>query len=160
MAQAKHWQKQLMFVNALVVFFFIVDRFLKLLALNGTTAKLFFINFSLFKNPYIAFSIPLSGLLFYVILIFILFFVISDLVISYKKKRVTAVFSLGLIFIGAVSNILDRILYGAIIDYIDTPFLFAFNIADTMIVVGVIILFLTRRRRTQIRKNKTMGNIQ
>lgn len=140
MEGVKEWKKQATYINTLVVFFFIVDRVLKILALNGIKKDIFFINFSVFKNPYIAFSLPLSGLLFYIFLGIVLIFVISNLITSYQERKITAVFSLSLIIVGAVSNILDRILYGAVIDYVDISFLFAFNLADVMIVVGVLIL--------------------
>ncbi|MDA2935773.1 signal peptidase II [Patescibacteria group bacterium AH-259-L05] len=142
MEQVKRWRKQLMFINTLVVFFFIVDRVLKILALSGIEKNIFFINFSVFENPYIAFSLPLSGLLFYVFFGIVLIFVISSLITSYQERKITAVFSLSLIVVGAISNILDRFIYGAVIDYVDILFLFAFNIADAMIMAGVFILVI------------------
>ncbi|MDA2922073.1 signal peptidase II [Patescibacteria group bacterium AH-259-L07] len=140
MDQFREWKKQTTYVNALVVFFFIVDRILKILVLSGIEKNIFFINFSVFKNPYIAFSLPLSGLLFYIFLGIILFFVVFNLITSYQERKITAVFSLSLIVAGAVSNILDRILYGAVIDYVNMPFFLSFNVADAMIVAGVIVL--------------------
>ena len=45
-----------------------------------------------------------------------------------------------LIFIGALSNILDRISYSFIIDYLDIFSLSVINLADLMISAGIIIL--------------------
>lgn len=45
---------------------------------------------------------------------------------------------LGLIIGGALGNIIDRILLGEVVDFIDLRFWPVFNLADTAIVVGVI----------------------
>lgn len=49
--------------------------------------------------------------------------------------------TIGLIFIlaGAISNILDRLYFGCVIDFIRLPFWPLFNLADAFIVIGVII---------------------
>jgi signal peptidase II len=44
---------------------------------------------------------------------------------------------------GAVSNIIDRILSGCVIDFIDLRLWPVFNLADTFIVIGAIIIVLT-----------------
>ena len=53
-------------------------------------------------------------------------------------------FALVLVIAGALSNVIDRVVYGAVIDYIDIhAFAFhwpAFNIADTAIVAGTAVL--------------------
>ena len=48
--------------------------------------------------------------------------------------------SLALIFGGSISNFLDRLLNGYVIDMIDIRFWPVFNIADSVIVIGVVIL--------------------
>ena len=47
-----------------------------------------------------------------------------------------------LIIGGALSNILDRIIYGSVIDFINFSFWPAFNIADSAITIGVILLII------------------
>ena len=44
----------------------------------------------------------------------------------------------GLIIIGAVSNLLDRILYQGVVDFINIEWFTVFNIADIYISLGVI----------------------
>lgn len=56
-----------------------------------------------------------------------------------KKKRPWQEFALTMIFAGAVSNIIDRVYYGAVIDYITIKGLNTFNLADIYIVLGVVI---------------------
>ena len=47
-----------------------------------------------------------------------------------------------LIITGSISNLIDRFVYNGVIDYIDISRIPKFNIADTTIVVGVILLLL------------------
>ncbi len=65
-------------------------------------------------------------------------------VMMFKTRSKTQAFSMALIIGGALGNIVDRVRFGAVIDFIDVhaygyhwP---AFNIADSAIVVGVFIL--------------------
>ena len=49
---------------------------------------------------------------------------------------------LGLILGGALGNLTDRLLYGAVIDFIDFHFLPAFNVADSAITIAVVLLLV------------------
>ena len=51
--------------------------------------------------------------------------------------------ALGLLIGGSTSNLLDRIRLGHVTDFLDFRWWPAFNLADSFIVVGVVILFLT-----------------
>ncbi|MDF1792390.1 MAG: signal peptidase II [Thalassobaculaceae bacterium] len=69
------------------------------------------------------------------------------------------VWGLGAVIGGAVGNVVDRVLYGAVVDFIDVHYggwhWPAFNIADSAITLGVGLLLLdafgigTRRRETE-----------
>jgi signal peptidase II len=54
--------------------------------------------------------------------------------------------ALGLIWGGAVGNFVDRLLYGKVIDFIDTRYhqyqWYVFNVADSCITIGLILLLL------------------
>jgi len=47
---------------------------------------------------------------------------------------------LGLVLGGSISNLLDRVRLGAVTDFLDIGFWPAFNLADSFIVVGVVVL--------------------
>lgn len=49
---------------------------------------------------------------------------------------------LGLILGGALGNLADRLLYGAVIDFIDFHFWPAFNVADSAITIAVLLLLV------------------
>ncbi len=72
---------------------------------------------------------------------------ISTLLFSWllrAERRLSAV-SFGLIIGGAIGNVIDRVRYGAVADFLDFSglwFPYVFNIADAAITVGVILLIL------------------
>jgi len=58
--------------------------------------------------------------------------------------------SLGMMLGGAIGNLIDRLLFGYVVDFIDARFWPVFNLADSSITVGVIILayvFLLAREK-------------
>ena len=65
----------------------------------------------------------------------------------WREKRGWDVFALGMVLGGALGNIVDRIRFGYVADFIDLhfgdfqPFL-VFNVADASITIGVVILVL------------------
>jgi len=114
------------------VFFFVLDRILRKIAIKG------WINFSPNKN--IAFGIPCPDFILYPLLILIFYFVVSSLISAYQKEKIGEFFAFALIFTGALSNVLDRISYSFIVDYLDLFSISMINLADLMISIGVIIL--------------------
>jgi signal peptidase II len=66
-------------------------------------------------------------------------------------------FSLILIISGIVGNLLDRIFYGAVIDFINLKFWPIFNVADSLIFIGVvywiIILFRAEKKPHSTKNN-------
>jgi signal peptidase II len=61
--------------------------------------------------------------------------------------------ALGLLFGGALGNILDRVQHGFVIDFIDFPYWPTFNLADSAITTGVIILGIFLLKRDQRRES-------
>lgn len=97
------------------------------------------------KNEGIAFSL-LDG---YVDLIVVGTLVVICLIIKYVRDNVTKASEMvGYSFIigGAFGNLLDRVMYGYVVDFLDFK-IFGynypiFNLADTFIVIGVFILII------------------
>jgi signal peptidase II len=74
-------------------------------------------------------------------------------------NRMLVKIALGLLLGGAVGNLIDRIRFGQVVDFIDVGAWPVFNLADSAIVVGVIIiivyiLFLARREESVPRKDE------
>lgn len=94
------------------------------------------------RNTRIAFFIALPQWVIVSIVMLILFVMIVAVVRAIERNATALVFGLGCIIIGAVSNALDRIRFGAVIDFINVPFWSVFNVADISIVVGVLVVAL------------------
>lgn len=126
--------------------FFLADRYLKFLAINSWISvpkKIIgnFLTFNFTPNYNIAFSLPLSGIWLNV-LIAVIIGSISIYLLSNKHLSKLEIVSLSGIIIGAVSNLLDRLKYGYVIDYFDLKWFTVFNLADTLISVSTIVLFI------------------
>ena len=81
-----------------------------------------------------------SGFFIVVSLVAILF------VINLLRKRIYNVFGLSIVLGGAIGNLIDRIRYGKVVDFVDFnigsfhwP---AFNVADSALTVGIIIILV------------------
>ncbi|MFO8053138.1 MAG: signal peptidase II [Candidatus Omnitrophota bacterium] len=86
-----------------------------------------------------------TNLLIYLTLILILVFLFV-----FKKeqnKKLTFLIATGLIFGGAVSNLIDRLMLGAVVDYIDLKIWPVFNLSDSCITIGAILLIIDSLRK-------------
>jgi signal peptidase II len=95
------------------------------------------ISFGLFNN------LPYSNYLFLLISIFIIGFLLGWIKKSTNSKEILA---LGLIIGGAVGNVIDRIIYPGVVDFLEFHwrgyYWPSFNIADSAICIGVCILLV------------------
>ena len=132
----------------IIALFFVSDRFLKYLALNQNGPKPLFgqtFLFNLTKNYNISFSLPFHGPILNVlviVIIFILALIIYRLISKEKSLNLKATL-LTFILFGAISNMVDRLLHGYVIDYLELKYFTVFNLADVMISFGVLILIVS-----------------
>ncbi len=114
---------------------FFTDRLIKYFVLNSgkyTLNKGFALGTFDNLNEYIAVIFP-----------FCIIFVIAFLGLKQRKKLgVFSKLAMLSIILGSGSNLLDRIMYNGVIDYIALLWLPVFNIADVMIVVGLLYLLI------------------
>lgn len=134
------------FWAGLVVFGFVLDRIAKLAALAFWSQQPFHlapgIDLTFLLNKGIAFSLPVPMWLFVAVSVPLLLFIVLwgfRLRHHGEDSRLAAVFAL---FAGAVSNILDRMLYDGVVDYLAFLGRSVVNLADGMIVAAVIVLVL------------------
>jgi len=125
------------------IFFIICDRFLKLLAIDDyfnqpikIVGGFFQLNFV--SNYNIAFSLPFNELWLNITIVLIIFALIFYLLYLLLKGEYNKAGPLLIIVFGAISNLFDRIKYGYVVDYFDLKYFTVFNLADVMIVGGVI----------------------
>ena len=119
----------------------LLDQLTKVLMLNRQITIIpNLLEFTYTENTGGAFGIA-SGKLFLIILVSIL---ILGIIFKFIKERETQIdknvlLSLYLILSGGISNLIDRVFRGYVIDYIDFKIWPVFNFADICIVVGCIL---------------------
>ena len=123
------------FFSALLIF--ILDRFTKIYILKNPSPDIGGGFFDLHINTEMAFSLPTTYFVLYPVIVVILGLLISFWKKDWKRKSVL-IWPWGMIIIGAVSNLKDRIQYGGVIDFINVPYFTVFNLADVYISIGVV----------------------
>jgi signal peptidase II len=122
-----------------------IDRALKAVALSGVARRIFpGVEFALFRNPGIAFSLPLPNIIFWPNAALILGALIW-LLLRLRKDDAVGATLLACVILGSLSNIIDRAVYGAVIDYLIFFGRSAVNVADGMIIGGVLTLIVRKR---------------
>lgn len=132
---------------AAAVLFFMADRIFKRLALshvsigNGGPAA-----FALFLNKGIAFSLPVPKTVFWPAASIALLIILWSFARSLRRDRAAAT-ALFIVLAGAGSNLMDRFSYNATIDYLLFFGRSAINIADIMIIGGLLALLLRPKEK-------------
>ncbi len=134
-----------MFIIIGVIFVFI-DQLIKHMVLNnymlGHSMSVIedFLYITYLKNTGIAFGLFKNNNIFMIIVISII--VILLLFFYYREKNKSLALSISVMFLvsGAIGNLIDRIIYGFIVDYINFTFWPAFNLADSLVVIGSFLL--------------------
>jgi signal peptidase II len=143
-----------MFFYWLTIFsLFIVDRLSKVYILQKsslissvvTQTGGDFLSFYLNKN--LAFSLPIFTWILWPLLLGILAWLLFFTWQMYQQKQIIFL-PLSLIILGAVSNILDRLLYGGVVDFINIWQFPVFNLSDVYITSGVLwVLFFELKKQ-------------
>lgn len=122
--------------------FFLLDRCLKQLALEKISFSIWldYFNFNFTPNYYIAFSLPISGPWLTSFIGLVITILITYYAISYNKSSLLEKTCLLGIILGALSNFIDRLKYGFVVDYLDLKLFTIFNLADVLITVGSLLL--------------------
>ncbi|PLX90584.1 MAG: signal peptidase II [Desulfuromonas sp.] len=75
-----------------------------------------------------------------------------------QERQRVALYALSLVFSGALGNLIDRVRFGEVIDFLDVfwgryhwP---AFNVADSAITIGVTLLIIDMWREDRLRKHR------
>ena len=137
---SKYMVSKLMTVNETIN---LIDNFFRITYVKNTGAA-----FSFFSNNTI-----LVIIISVVVIGFLLFYIYKNKG-NNKLENVSYAFILG----GAIGNLIDRLVYGYVIDFLDFEILSydapIFNLADTFIVIGVI-LFLINTLRSRYDENSS-----
>ena len=106
-----------------------------------------FFSINYLKNTGAAFSILTNQTLILIIISFIIIFVLDRFLTKEKNLNNISVMSIGLILGGIFGNLLDRIIYKGVIDYLSFRIFSynfpVFNFADMAITIGTFLLLFT-----------------
>ncbi|MBM4141121.1 MAG: signal peptidase II [Nitrospira sp.] len=140
--------KRTTYVLLIVTLVIAIDQITKYLIVTylnlSDSVKIFsFLHLVSIRNTGAAFGMFKSlGNVFFIIVSVIAILFVLWLMVRGKEGY----FSLSLILGGATGNLIDRIVYGHVVDFIDLSIgkfhWYAFNIADSALTVGVIMFFL------------------
>lgn len=81
---------------------------------------------------------------------------VSVLLIAVKKNDDLLKYLL-IVLAGAISNIIDRLIYGGVVDYLKLPLIPRFNFSDCLILIGLI-LVLSKRFKQLKKYSKKYSN--
>ncbi len=142
------------FIYGLIfIVFLAIDQFTKYLAftfLQGNASVHLigdFLRFTYHTNKGAAFGILQGQRLFFIISTVVLVAFLIYMIVFNKKVTTATKLTLSLILSGAIGNFIDRFRLGYVVDFVDVRFgdfynFPVFNIADSCLVVGVIILVI------------------
>lgn len=106
-----------------------------------------FLRFTYIENPGIAFGLKVSSKGFFTFVSILASVAIVVYLFRSKEDKFLTRFPLALILGGAIGNLIDRILYGRVVDFVDVDFPDflmerwpVFNVADVAVTIGMIIL--------------------
>jgi len=103
------------------------------------------------KNPGAAFGMLPGKTLFFITITLLTVVLISLFYRKVPKEKLALRLGLGLMLGGAVGNLIDRMRTGMVTDFIDLRVWPVFNLADTAIFVGVVILAIEFLRPESLR---------
>ena len=92
--------------------------------------------FTVVCNQNFAFGIGTNATLVTLFVVAIVFWLLTH------EKRLTTAIGLALIFGGGLSNIVDRVNFGCVRDFISIGVLPSFNVADSFLTAGALVVFI------------------
>lgn len=100
------------------------------------------LHFSYLSNDGMAFGMFPDNKALLITLCLVILAIIGFVIYKTKPEKMPEKISYGMIIGGAVGNLVDRIMHGFVIDFIDVRFIDypTFNVADCFVVIGAILL--------------------
>lgn len=137
--------------------FLLIDIIVKLLVANklvlNESIKIIdnFFYITYVKNTGAAWSILSGRQTFLIIISLIIIFLLIAYLIRKKEYKKLEIIGYSMLISGSIGNLIDRIVYGYVIDYLNF-YIFnynypIFNIADVCIVIGIILLVIDSWRK-------------
>lgn len=130
----------------LTILLVIIDQVSKyLIALKNVNITIInnILNFTYVENRGMIFglaqgSVYVVGVISLIICMLLVWYIQNE-----KKNGGKVEFPIYIILAGGIGNVIDRIFRGYVIDFIDTPFIATFNLADSFVVIGITLMIIT-----------------
>ena len=123
----------------------LIDQISKLLVSNIKEVMVIIPNilkFEYIENYGGVFGIMQGSNIIMAVISFVICIAISVYIIKAKKEKQKIPVAWYLILAGGIGNLIDRIIRGYVVDFIATPFIATFNIADSLVVIGTFWILL------------------
>lgn len=129
--------------SGLAVVAFVIDRLTKVYFVEQPDSVIVltpaWLWLRLHLNTGMAFSLPLFPIVYYSVVSVVIMGLLFRLVQAVQQRHLAEYTIIIFILIGAISNIIDRIYYGGVVDFIATRLGNVFNLSDVYIVLAVVV---------------------
>ena len=163
--------RKFLFPLPLILLTFLLDQLTKAIVVKTLPLNIphpilgTFLQFTYIRNPFAAFGISFGGRL--PLLPFAILAVLILIFIFFRSKHESRheLIAIGFILGGAFGNLIDRIRFGEVVDFIDVgiqryrwP---VFNIADSAVTIGIFLLILGATwKKWEVKKQKSASGPQ
>ncbi len=130
----------------LTIVLVIIDQLSKILISKGDvqiTLIKNLLNITYVENRGMVFGVAQGSVYIVGAISFVVCVALIAYVVKLKRDGQKVEKSIYMILAGGIGNMIDRLFRGYVIDFIDTPFIATFNLADSFVVIGVILLGIT-----------------
>ena len=107
------------------------------------------------SNTGAAFGIFKGSGAFFIIMAVTVIIIILSFFWNVKSRPALSKLALGLILAGAIGNLIDRLRFGYVVDFLDFRIWPVFNIADSAITIGTILLILQMFKHKSVLSHKS-----
>lgn len=131
----------------------LLDQALKFIIVNYLPEDGFFVfnnifGLGQFQNEGVAFGLAMPKVIMYLVVFLVLYFLLQKFRRELEQRNFLVLLSLTLVISGALSNLIDRIARGFVVDYIHI-FTAVFNLADIYIIAGIAVMIFMEFRKAR-----------
>lgn len=131
-------------IIVLMIGFVVLDQAVKNMVLSSFADSPFYLSnylaLEVSKNYGIAFGLSMNMEIFYSVVLLFLAWMVKAKVLDFVEMDKKEILAVSFILSGALGNMIDRVRFGYIVDYINFKDIVIFNLADVFILAGAVIL--------------------